>query len=152
MGRKPKTSEDPKAQRLSISIPSPLAKALDKLVAQRGFPNRSQALAEMIEHSLTEYSQEDSNTVMAGVITLVYDSARRDLLPTLASIARENIAEVITTQQILLESNYVMEVVVVQGQVDKLRTIRDQMLACKGVSSGRLTLTNKLIPPLHDRQ
>jgi len=149
MGRKRKNDPNQRAQRLSISLPKPLADALDAVVMRRGFPNRSQALAEMIESSLTEYSEQDQQAVMAGVITLVYDSSRRELLPTLAKIARDNIAEVITTQQILLESHHIMEVVVVQGQVGKLNAIRDQMLACKGVSSGQLTLTSKLIPPLH---
>lgn len=139
------------AQRISVSLPPQLAMALDEMVASRGFQNRSQAIAEMIETSLIRHQQEDEATIMAGTITLFYDSEKTGLLEKLARIEREHLEECISSQHVLLEGNHVMEVVLVQGPVKRLRILTDRMLTCKGVSSGGLTLTSKIIPQLHGR-
>lgn len=139
------------AQRISISLPARLATALDEMVAERGFQNRSQAVAEMIEQSIIRHKQEDGATVMAGTITLFYDSGKTGLLQQLAQIERDHIEECISSQHVLLEGQYIMEVVLVQGPVETLRTLTNKMLACKGVKSGGLTLTSKLIPQVHGR-
>lgn len=138
-------------QRISISLPTLLAEGLDQMVAERGFHNRSQAVAEMIQQSLVKHQQEDDATIMAGTITLFYDSAKPGLLAKLAHIEREHIDEVISSQHVLLENQYTMEVVLVQGPVGRLRKITERMLTCKGVSSGELTLTRRIIPPVHAR-
>ena len=139
------------AQRISISLPAKLATALDDMVDSRGFQNRSQAIAEMIEESLIQHKQEDNSAIMAGTITLIYDTGKTGLLQQLAKIQREYVQECISSQHVLLEGQYIMEVVLAQGPVQNLRELTNQMLACKGVSSGGLTLTNKLIPQVHAR-
>lgn len=144
---KPKTT----AARISISLPQALATALDQMVNERGFHNRSQAIADMIQHKLIDHQQDDENQIMAGTITLIYDSSKPELLEKLTRVEREHISEVISSQHVLLEGDYIMEVVLVQGPVHRLRTITDRMVTCKGVSSGGLTLTDKLIPQVHGR-
>ena len=139
------------AQRISISLPKRLADGLERMIAERGFQNRSQAIAEMIELQLIEHQQAIEDTLMAGTITLFYDASKPGLLEKLAMIERENIQECITSQHVLLEGHNIMEVVLVQGRVSKLRRITDRMLTCKGVNSGKLTLSSKILPPLHER-
>ena len=139
------------AQRISVSLPPKLANALEKMVVKRGFQNRSQAVAEMIERSLITHQQEDDATIMAGTVTLFYDSSKLGLLEKLAKIEREHLEECISSQHVLLEGHYIMEVLLVQGPVQRLRALTNCMLGSKGVSSGGLTLTSKLIPQLHGR-
>lgn len=105
----------------------------------------------MIEQTLIQHKQQDGATVMAGTITLFYDSGKTGLLQLLAQIEREHIEECISSQHVLLEGQYVMEVLLVQGPVQHLRALTNKLLACKGVSSGGLTLTSKLIPQVHGR-
>lgn len=139
------------ASRISISLPAQLAGALDEMVQSRGFHNRSQAIAEMIQQAITRQEQEDDHAIMAGTITLIYNSSKRDLLQKLTQIQHEHVEEVISSQHVFLEGNYIMEVVLVQGPVKQLRYITDRMVTCKGVSTGGLTLTSKLIPQVHLR-
>lgn len=146
-----KKSPHPLAQRISVSLPAGLAQALDEMVAKRGLRNRSQAIADMVAQSLIHQQQEDGGTIMAGTITLFYDSAQTGLLQKLAQIEREHLEECISSQHVLLEGHYIMEVLLVQGPVARLRALTDRMLSCKGVSSGGLTLTTKIIPQLHGR-
>ncbi|MFP4068587.1 MAG: nickel-responsive transcriptional regulator NikR [Verrucomicrobiota bacterium] len=139
------------AHRISVSLPPRLARGLDEMVRRRGFHNRSQAVAEMIEQHLVEFQREQDETVMAGTITLFYDAAKAGLLEKLARIQREHIEECISSQHVQLEGDHIMEVVLVQGPVRQLRRITDRMLTCKGVASGKLTLSSKIIPQLHER-
>ena len=139
------------AARISVSLPQQLATALDAMIVERGFHNRSQAIADMVQQQLIAHQQEKSDAVMAGTITLIYDAAKPELLQKLARIQREHIEECISSQHVLLEGQFVMEVVLVQGPVQRLREITDRMITCKGVNSGGLTLTDKLIPQVHGR-
>jgi len=136
------------ASRISISLPSKLASALDQMIEDRGFRNRSQAIAEMIEQSLVNHHQEDGDKVMAGTITIIFDSSRWDLFQKLSLIQHKHVKEVISSQHVYLEGKYIMDVTLVQGPVKKLQQIKNELIACKGVSTGGLTLTQKLMPPL----
>lgn len=137
--------------RISISLPNELLRSLDEMMAQRGFHNRSQAIADMIQKGLLQHYQNDPNEVMAGMITLVYDESRRGLMQRLVKIQRDHVAEVIGSQHVLLENAHVMEVWVVQGPIHQLQRIIDQLMETKGVSSVHLTVTSKLLPPVHAR-
>ena len=135
--------------RISISLPSEVSNGLDRLVGARGFENRSQAVASIIRESLLERQSEAGEGIMAGTITLFYNQARRNILDELAVLKRRCIDEVIGSLQVQLENEHVMEVILVQGPVPVLRGITDDLVACKGVKVGKLTLTTDIIPPLH---
>lgn len=128
-----------------------MAAELDRMASERGFHNRSQAISEMIQERVNAHHWEDDDMIMAGTITLFYDSTKPGLLQKLKKVQREHVEEVISTHDVLLEGNYIMEVVLVQGPVKNRRFIMDRMLTCKGVSSGELSLTSKIRPPVHGR-
>ena len=139
-------------KRISISLPPSVFHELDQLVAKRGFENRSQAISEMIHQSATEHFQERGNRLMAGTITLFYDESKPGLLQALAEIAREHIDEVISSQNVLLEDHHTMVVMLVQGPASRLKTIADKLITCKGVRSGKLTISSAILPPIHMRK
>jgi len=139
-------------KRISVSLPPAVYEELGRLVAERGFENRSQAISEMIHQSLTEHYQDQGDRLMAGTITLFYDESKPGLLQALAEIERTHIAEVISSQHVLLEDNHTMEVILVQGPASRLKAIADELITCKGVRSGKLTISSAILPPIHSRQ
>jgi len=148
---KSNTSKAPKtlSERISISLPAPLVRELDKLVVARGFHNRSQAVREMIHQQLSQHAQSNGNQILAGTITLFYNDVKSQLRTKLAEIQRKHIDEVISSQHIQLENHHTMEVLLVQGPADALRAIADELVSCKGVATGGLNLTSTVLPPLH---
>ncbi len=136
-------------KRVSISLHPDVYDSLDELVQLRGFQSRSQAVAEMIQQSLIDHREELGSEVMAGTITLFYDAAWPGLLQALAKIERTHVDEVISSQHVLLESDHTMEVLLVQGPANRLKEISDKLITCKGVKSGRLTITSMILPPIH---
>ncbi len=138
-------------QRMSVTIPDSLLRSLDQMVAERGFENRSQAVAELIHDRVTEHQQATGTAVMAGSITLFYDQTKNNLLAQLAELQRQHVAEVISSLHVQLEQNFMMEVILVQGPAQKLKAITNALVACKGVKSCKLTLTFTVLPPLHQK-
>jgi len=145
----PSSEDDLKVKRISISLQPDLFEALDQITENRGFKSRSQALSEMIAQAATSHSEHLGREVVAGTITLVYDESKPGLLECLSQIQREHINEVLSSQHVLLDNNHTMQVLLVQGPAHQLREIKDELVACKGVRKGNLTLTSQLLPPIH---
>lgn len=141
-----------RVQRISVSLPETVFRELDKMVAERGFGSRSQAISEMITESLIDHHEDRGDQIMTGTITLFYDGSRGNLLAQIAELQRAHIDEVISSLHVLLEHGHVMEVILVQGPAGQLKRIADELIACRGVKTGKLTLTSTLIPPIHPMQ
>lgn len=138
-------------RRITVSMPEETFQMLDRLVNQRGFDSRSQAISEMIHQRAAEHISAVGTEIMAGALTLVYDESKSSLLRDLARICREHVAEVISSQHILLEDEHVMEVILMQGPSRTLHAITNKLVTCKGVKRAQLTLSPHLMPPLHTK-
>jgi CopG family transcriptional regulator, nickel-responsive regulator len=138
-----------KVQRISVSLPVSIFNELDLMVAERGLESRSKAIAEMVTQFGVQHREDKGVDVMAGTITIVYDEGKGNFLQRLAQLERHFVDEVISSLHVQLENNHRMEVLLVQGPVNRLRMIADQLVALKGVRTGKLTLTSMIMPPLH---
>ncbi len=147
---KDETSES--LRRVTISMCEDTFQALDRLVTERGFDSRSQAIAEMIHQQAAEHLGKIGTQIMAGTLTMIYDESKSSLLRDLSRVCREHITEVISSQHILLEDDHVLEVLLMQGPADTLRRIANELVTCKGVKSTHLSLTPHLLPQLHGKR
>ncbi len=144
-----KDSNNEALRRVTVSMSEDTFQALDRVVTERGFDSRSQAISEMIHQQAAEHLGKIGTQVMAGTLTLIYDESKSSLLRDLSRICREHLSEVISSQHILLEDDHVLEVLLMQGPAKTLREIANELVTCKGVKSTHLTLTPHLLPPLH---
>ena len=135
--------------RISMSLPETLLCDLDRMVEERGFDSRSQAIADMLYQSLVEHKSDVGQDVMVGVVTLFYDNSVAGLQKQLADLQFRHIAEVISSLHVHLMHNQTMEVILVQGPAQQLRVIADEMTSRRGVISGKMHLIAALIPQLH---
>jgi CopG family transcriptional regulator, nickel-responsive regulator len=139
---------DKPISRISMSLPETLLCDLDRMVEERGFGSRSQAIADMLYQSLVEHKSDVGQDVMVGVVTLFYDNSVAGLQKQLADLQFRHIAEVISSLHVHLMHNQTMEVILVQGPAQKLRVIADEMTSRRGVISGKMHLIAALIPQL----
>jgi CopG family nickel-responsive transcriptional regulator len=135
--------------RISISLPERLLSDLDRMVEQRGFDSRSQAVNEMLHKFLLEHKHDVGDDVMVGIIALFYNNAVPGLQKQLADLQVRYIDEVISSLHVHLMDNKTMEVVLVQGPARTLQMIADEMTSRRGVISGRVHLVTALIPQVH---
>ena len=135
--------------RISMSLPYALLKELDRMVGERGFISRSQAIADMLHQCLIEHKRELGDDIMVGTVTLVYDNSVPGLQKQLADLQSRHIDEVISSLHVHLVRNQTMEVILVQGPAKTLQSIADQLISRRGVISGKMHLVAALIPQLH---
>jgi CopG family nickel-responsive transcriptional regulator len=135
--------------RISMSLPRALLRELDRMVQERGFESRSQAINDMLHRSLLEHKRKRGDDVMVGTVTLVYDNSVPRLQRQLAELQCRHIDEVISSLHVHLLHNQTMEVILVQGPAARLQGIADELISRRGVISGHMHLVAALIPQLH---
>jgi CopG family nickel-responsive transcriptional regulator len=71
--------------RIGVAIESELLAKFDRLIAQRGYTNRSEAFRDLIRDELVERAWESPDSQVVGTITLVYNHHVRLLNERLTS-------------------------------------------------------------------
>ena len=128
--------------RFSVSLPRPLARALDQMTAEKGYDNRSLAIADMIRAHLVEHRQQMGAGEIAGSITLVYDHHRHHLQDLLTDLQHEHREVIISSLHCHLDHDHCLEVLAVRGKAAAIKQLADEMIAAKGVKHGKLTITS----------
>ena len=144
----PEAARGSQVGRISVSLPATLLTELDAMVALRGFGSRSQAVSEMVSRELVDYKRKLGHDIMVGTITLHYDRSIRGLQNKLADIQYQYLDEVISSLHVHLSENQVMEVILVQGHVQRLQAIANVLQTRRGVFTSRLQVHAAIIPPI----
>ena len=134
--------------RISVSIATSLLTELDQMVLERGFGSRSQAVSDMVNRELVEHKRNLGNDVMVGTISLHYDRSVRGLQKNLADLQYQYLDEVISSLHVHLSENQLMEIILVQGQAQRLQEIANVMATRRGVFTSRLQVHAAIIPPI----
>ncbi len=126
--------------RFGVSLESELLDALDRYVAENNFPNRSQAIRQLIERNLVEKKWQCNHTV-AGAVMLVYDHHKRDLGRKAADIQHDYFKEILAVQHFHLSHETCMEIIAVKGHAYRLTELSDKLVSLKGIRHGKLVMT-----------
>jgi len=127
--------------RFTVSVPQTLAKQLDRMTREKGYDNRSLAVADMIRDQLVEHHQNYGNRDIAGTITLVYDHHKQHVQAALTDIQHDHHEVIVSTLHVHLDHDNCLEVLAVRGKADTIKKIADELIAAKGVKHGKLTVT-----------
>lgn len=129
------------AARFTVSLPPVLMEQLDTMTTEKGYTNRSLAIADMIRDQLVEHRQKHSNEDIAGTITLVYDHHKMHVQETLTDIQHDHHDVILSTVHVHLDHHNCLEVLIVRGKAGLIKRIADELIAAKGVKHGKLTVT-----------
>ena len=127
--------------RFTVSVPQTLARQLDRMTREKGYDNRSLAVADMIRDQLVEHRQNYGDREIAGTITLVYDHHKQHVQATLTDIQHDHHDVIISTLHVHLDHDNCLEVLAVRGKAGTIKKIADELIAAKGVKHGKLTVT-----------
>jgi len=128
--------------RFSVSLPRKLARELDLMATEKGYDNRSLAIADMIRAHLVEHRQQKGRGEIAGSITLVYDHHKHHLQDLLTDLQHEHRAVIISSLHCHLDHDNCLEVLAVRGKASEIKQLADELIAAKGVKHGKLTITS----------
>lgn len=128
-------------KRFGISLDSSLLKSFDRLLLEKGYMNRSEAIRDLIRDSLVKEEWEKGNKETVGTITIVYSHDTRELLNILTDIQHDFHTSVISSTHVHLDSHNCLEVLIVKGKGKDIKKIADMLIGTKGVKHGKLSLT-----------
>jgi CopG family nickel-responsive transcriptional regulator len=128
--------------RFGISMPQSLIEQFDRLIALQGYDNRSEAIRDLARKALLTSSSMQPNEMVAGTIVMVYDHEIRDLPITLMELQHDYHHAIISTMHIHLNHQQCLEILVVRGEVEKLRELQQRIQVLKGVGYAELSVTH----------
>jgi len=128
--------------RFSVSLDKKLLRELDRMCHEKGYDNRSLAIADMIRAHLVEHRQQLGRAEIAGSITLVYDHHKHHLQDLLTDLQHEHREVIISTLHCHLDHDNCLEVLAVHGRAREVKQLADELIAAKGVKHGKLTITS----------
>ncbi|MDR3580956.1 MAG: nickel-responsive transcriptional regulator NikR [Oryzomonas sp.] len=127
--------------RFGISIDDGLLERFDRLVTEKGFINRSEAIRDLIRDALVEQTWEAGSEETVGTVTLVYDHHVHDLADRLTAIQHDQHDRIISTLHVHLDHHNCLEVLIVRGKGSQIKAIADSLIGVKGVKHGKLVMT-----------
>lgn len=135
-------SEKETLVRFGISMPQSLIEQYDRLIAIQGYNNRSEAIRDLTRKALLTSSSLQLDETVAGTIVMVYDHHISDLPITLMELQHEYHHAIISTMHIHLNHQQCLEILVVRGEVQKLRELQQRIQVLKGVGYAELSVTH----------
>lgn len=131
-----------KLTRFGISIPEDLLVEFDKLITKKGYPNRSEAIRDLIREQVVEKEWKEELEEVAGTITLVYDHHVKGLTERLVAVQHDYHDMIMSTMHIHLDHDNCLEVLVVKGPAGKAQKMVENITTIKGVKHGKFTMTS----------
>jgi CopG family nickel-responsive transcriptional regulator len=132
----------PGLTRFGVSIPDSLLGDFDRLIAHKGYQNRSEAIRDLIRDSLVTEEWKEGKKEMVGTISLVYNHHTRELSRILTRLQHDHYRTILSTLHIHMDEHNCLEVLVVKGKGEEIKKIGDRLIGTKGVKHGRLSLTS----------
>ncbi|MBA7555429.1 putative nickel-responsive regulator [subsurface metagenome] len=125
--------------RFGVSLEKELLEKFDILIKEKKYPNRSEAIRDLIRENLVRREWVEGKEV-AGAITLVFDHHKRDLVNILTDIQHDFHTLIISSQHIHLDHDNCFEIIVVRGKPIEVSDLADKLRATKGVKYGSLSI------------
>lgn len=127
--------------RFGVSLDADLRKDFDRLISKKGYPNRSEAIRDLIRNSLVQEEWEAGDKETIGTITIVYSHHTRELVDVLTDLQHHFYSSIVSSIHVHLDEHNCLEVLVVRGKGTDIKKIADRLIGTKGVKHGRLTMT-----------
>ncbi len=127
--------------RFGISLDKSLLNKFDERIRKKGYPNRSEAIRDLIRDSLVMEEWEQATGETVGTITIVYSHDKRELLDLLTRIQHHHHNLIISSMHIHLDEHNCLELIAVKGKGEEIKKIANRLIGAKGVKHGKLSLT-----------
>jgi CopG family nickel-responsive transcriptional regulator len=129
-----------KTVRFGVSLDHHLLEKFDRMIQDKDYTNRSEALRDLIRDHLVG-EEWGSNKETVGTITIVYDHDVRELEEALTTLQHRSHRLIKSTLHVHLDETNCLEVLVVQGKSGEIKKIADRLIGMKGVKHGKLSMT-----------
>ena len=128
--------------RFGVSIDQDLLENYDRLIGERGYATRSEALRDLIRDALIQQKIETQTDVEAlGSLTLVYDHHVRNLASEMGSFQHQFHEIILSVMHLHVSHDDCLEIIALRGVVSDIINLANGLLSLKGIKNGKLFLT-----------
>ena len=128
-------------QRVTITLDDGLMAELDRIIAARGYQNRSEAIRDLARAGIQQAARETGEKgECVAALVYVYDHAARDLSKRLVKNFHGHHEMSLATLHVHLDDESCMEVTVLKGAAREVQHFADHIIAERGVRHGRVVM------------
>ncbi len=127
-------------ERIGVSLEQDLLAAFDKLIVQKGYPSRSEAIRDLVREQIGAERLADPKGHAVAAVFLVYDHHSTKLMGALTDLQHSHVLQTISSMHIHLNEHDCLEIIVLRGPVGEINKTAEHMISMKGVKLGRINL------------
>lgn len=128
-------------ERFTISLDEKLAAEFDRLIRERGYLNRSEAVRDLLRGKLDSLRlQEQQAPFCVASLSYVYNHHERDLAERLTGLQHDQHDLVVASTHVHLDHDNCLETVILRGKTEVVRRFADALIAERGVRHGQINL------------
>ncbi len=127
-------------ERIGISLEDDLLARFDRLIEDKGYATRSEAVRDLIRDALVQrdWSRATGREEKVAVVALVYDHDSPSLAQKLAHIQHENHRAVVSALHVHLDAHNCLEVLILRGLSEEIISMGEGLISAKGVKYGKV--------------
>jgi CopG family transcriptional regulator, nickel-responsive regulator len=127
-------------ERIGISLDKGLLGLFDDLIRRRGYPNRSEAVRDLIRNELSQEKLSRPDTRAIAGIFLIYDHHNPKIHQKLTELQHDHLLEVISAIHVHLDHHNCLEIIILKGKVSDISQLGDKITSMKGIKLSRSCL------------
>jgi len=127
-------------ERIGISLEDDLLRQFDRLIAEKGYASRSEAIRDLIRAELVQraWAETKGKEERVVVVALVYDHDSSSLAQKLTHIQHENHLAVVSSLHVHMDAHNCLEVLVLRGRAREVLAMGESLASTRGVKFGRV--------------
>jgi CopG family nickel-responsive transcriptional regulator len=127
-------------ERVGVSLEKELLEAFDKLIAEKGYQSRSEAIRDLIRQQLSDNRLRNDKAEAVAAVVLVYDHHATAIMERLTELQHSHVLKTISSLHVHLDHHDCLEVIVLRGKVGEINRMGEKLISIKGVKLGRVNL------------
>lgn len=131
-----------KLVRFGVSLEEDLLAQFDRLIKQRKYTNRSEAIRDLIRDELVK-KEWTENKEVTGAITLVYDHHTRELVTKVLDVQHDYHTCILSSQHIHLDHHNCFEIIVTRGKSKEIEELYQKLKSIKSVKHAGFMMATK---------
>ncbi len=125
-------------ERIGVSLEKKLLADFDRLIAQKGYQNRSEAIRDLIREQLNSAQLTNPKAQATASVCLIYNHHLTKLMEKLTSLQHSHLLQTICSMHVHISEKDCMEIIVLRGPVGEINKMAENMLSQKGVRLGKI--------------
>jgi CopG family nickel-responsive transcriptional regulator len=128
-------------QRVTITLDDEFVETLDRVIAERGYQNRSEAIRDLARAGIRQAAEQtDLSGDCVAALVYVYDHNARELSKRLTRVFHDHHDLSLASTHVHLDHGSCMEIAVLRGEAGEVGHLADHIIAERGVRHGRLVM------------